>query len=60
MPTLHIEELVRPFGVRGEIVSFRVRWETMSCIDSFARELNLSRSDAMRHLLRKGLEAEGW
>jgi hypothetical protein len=60
MRALHIEELVRPNGLRGEIVSFRVRWETMACIDAFAKERSLTRSDAMRQLLRDGLEANGW
>jgi len=55
------ESMVKPGGKgRREVISFRLYPEFVATVDFFARERNLSRSDAVRHLLVKGLESEGW
>lgn len=57
-----MEPLVRPrddFEVRSVRVIVRVLPSTCGVIDVYAKQHGWTRSDAMRYLLGKGMEAEG-
>lgn len=56
-----MEEMVRRGDMRGEIMAFRARWESVACIDAFGKAKGITkRSDVLRYLIARGLEAEGW
>jgi len=58
--TYQMEPLVRPHGLKQEVLAVRLIWSSIACIDAYARERGWTRSDATRYLIAKGLEAEGW
>jgi hypothetical protein len=60
--TERIEPLVRPVDAeedREVFISLRVRRGTKTAIDELARKRGWTRSDTLRHLIGKGMEAEG-
>jgi hypothetical protein len=57
-----IEPMVRPADTEGDrevFINFRVRQGTKAAVDELARKRGWTRSDMLRHLLGKGMEAEG-
>lgn len=62
VPDEGVEELSRARrpgrAVRDVVISLRVRVETVEAIDKHAKRLDLSRADAIRSLIRRGLETE--
>lgn len=60
MSTYQMEELVRPDGVKPEVLAVRMRWESKECVRAFAKDMGLSLSDSVRLLLRDGLKANGY